>query len=606
VIPREPFSAEQQAPAKAAVVVKLRGGKLTAAQAAGIRNLVASAVDQLPPERVSVMTASGIDPLSILSDGRTDYQDRGLAGELENKLLATLSPVAGQDRLRVSVLVENSTASSERTQESYDPARAVLLTSQESMEQRRPALPSAARAEHANTSEANASEFIDSQTARAPDVARNATRSYAVSRTVDHVSQPAGSVRRIATAVLVDDPLQVENSNTTRRKRSPQEMEQIMLLAKAAVGFDASRGDQLAVQNITFVTEQVGTLPTSAPVKQAFAFTQKWRGAVRYAVLLSLFLLTYLFVFRPIKKQLVKMLQTVPLELRPGAPRREELGAAAGAVTSLTSGASVSAAAALDAASVQVSQDEVISKQLKQILVERVTKEPFCSQPFNTELDPPRRCGQMKTLQSSNTGLRKAAILLVLLGEEISSRVYAALPPVELQRLTQEIADLGYISKEVAGAVLKEFNQLSVTQEYLAQGGPDYAHKLLVKAFGEDEAEKILEQVTLAQEESAANLRISAKGRSGAARQIYTGRASPNYRRGAGASWPQSSLAPDGTAARSHARHGHEPARGNAAVLAGIRQHHLSGAAQKSRRARAAKPPLLRWCQGSRGTAEHD
>ena len=111
----------------------------------------------------------------------------------------------------------------------------------------------------------------------------------------------------------------------------------------------------------------------------------------------------------------------------------------------------------------------------------------------------------MKTPQPPNTGLRKAAILLVLLGEEISSKVYAALSPVELQRLTQEIADLGYISKEVAGAVLKEFNQLSVTQEYLSQGGPDYAYKLLVKAFGEDEADKILEQVTLAQEESAAN-----------------------------------------------------------------------------------------------------
>jgi flagellar motor switch protein FliG len=111
----------------------------------------------------------------------------------------------------------------------------------------------------------------------------------------------------------------------------------------------------------------------------------------------------------------------------------------------------------------------------------------------------------MKPQNQTMTGLRKAAILLVLLGEEVSSQVYAALPPIELQRLTQEIADLGYISKEMAAVVLKEFNQLAITQEYLAQGGPDYAHKLLVKAFGEDEAQNILAQVTLAQEESASN-----------------------------------------------------------------------------------------------------
>jgi flagellar motor switch protein FliG len=102
-------------------------------------------------------------------------------------------------------------------------------------------------------------------------------------------------------------------------------------------------------------------------------------------------------------------------------------------------------------------------------------------------------------------GIRKAAILLVLLGEEASSAIYNCLAPGELQRLTQEIADLNYISADLATRVLKEYHQLSLTQEYLAQGGPDYANKLLVKALGEEEAQNILAQVMLAQEEGAAN-----------------------------------------------------------------------------------------------------
>ena len=109
------------------------------------------------------------------------------------------------------------------------------------------------------------------------------------------------------------------------------------------------------------------------------------------------------------------------------------------------------------------------------------------------------------TKPSSSTGLRKAATLLVLLGEEVASTVYSHLSQSQVQRLTQEIADLDYVSSETAAQVLQEYNQLTLTQEYLAQGGPDYANVLLVKAFGEKEADNILNQVLIAQEESASN-----------------------------------------------------------------------------------------------------
>jgi flagellar motor switch protein FliG len=107
---------------------------------------------------------------------------------------------------------------------------------------------------------------------------------------------------------------------------------------------------------------------------------------------------------------------------------------------------------------------------------------------------------------SSTSGLRKAAILLVLLGEDTASDVYRNLPESDVERLTQEIAELEYIDPQGALSVLEEFHRMAITQDYLAQGGTDYAKKLLVKAFGEDGARQLLQQVTLAAELSASKL----------------------------------------------------------------------------------------------------
>jgi flagellar motor switch protein FliG len=104
------------------------------------------------------------------------------------------------------------------------------------------------------------------------------------------------------------------------------------------------------------------------------------------------------------------------------------------------------------------------------------------------------------------SGTRKAAILLVLLGDDVASDVFKNLPELELRAITQEIADLDYVSPEIAAKVLKEYHQLSMTQEYLAQGGTEYANKLLIKAFGAEGAKDLIDQVTRSQESSTQNL----------------------------------------------------------------------------------------------------
>jgi flagellar motor switch protein FliG len=103
-------------------------------------------------------------------------------------------------------------------------------------------------------------------------------------------------------------------------------------------------------------------------------------------------------------------------------------------------------------------------------------------------------------------GMRKAAVLLVLLGEDIASHIYRNLPQEDLEQLTKEIAELDYIDAQTALAVLEEYHRMALTQDYLAQGGTDYAQKLLVKSFGEDGARQLLRQVSSAAEMSAHKL----------------------------------------------------------------------------------------------------
>jgi flagellar motor switch protein FliG len=112
----------------------------------------------------------------------------------------------------------------------------------------------------------------------------------------------------------------------------------------------------------------------------------------------------------------------------------------------------------------------------------------------------------MATENTELTGPRKAAILLVVLGDDAASAVYKKLPQEDLRIITQEITDLSYISPEVAANVLQEYHRLSITQEYLAQGGADYATQLLKKSFGEEGAKTLLDQVTQAQEGAMKNL----------------------------------------------------------------------------------------------------
>jgi len=103
-------------------------------------------------------------------------------------------------------------------------------------------------------------------------------------------------------------------------------------------------------------------------------------------------------------------------------------------------------------------------------------------------------------------GARKAAIFLMILGDEVAIGIYKNLGESEIRQLTQEISELGSVSPAAASQVLKEFSQMIEGHGNVARGGQEYANKLLVKAFGEEGARALLVEVNKAQEASAQSL----------------------------------------------------------------------------------------------------
>lgn len=94
------------------------------------------------------------------------------------------------------------------------------------------------------------------------------------------------------------------------------------------------------------------------------------------------------------------------------------------------------------------------------------------------------------------TGLQKAAILLIALGPEKSSNIFKHLKEDEIEELTLEIANTRTITPQVRDEVLDEFYQVCLAQQYIAEGGINYAKEVLEKSFGVDKARDVIGKLT--------------------------------------------------------------------------------------------------------------
>ncbi|NYF80340.1 flagellar motor switch protein FliG [Granulicella arctica] len=105
-------------------------------------------------------------------------------------------------------------------------------------------------------------------------------------------------------------------------------------------------------------------------------------------------------------------------------------------------------------------------------------------------------------------GIRKAAILMVALGEELAKSMFQSLSDTDVRRLTDEITRLGEVPALQSAQVLTEFYGLLETREHMLRGGTEYALKLLTEAFGSQRAEALLAQVKGMQQRSTGDLAI--------------------------------------------------------------------------------------------------
>ncbi|MCM8901221.1 flagellar motor switch protein FliG [Caldicoprobacter algeriensis] len=102
----------------------------------------------------------------------------------------------------------------------------------------------------------------------------------------------------------------------------------------------------------------------------------------------------------------------------------------------------------------------------------------------------------MPTERGMLTGRKKAAILLIALGKEKASEIYKHLSEDEIEQLTLEIANLSKVNAEVKNQVMEEFYQLCLAQNYISEGGIEYAREILERAMGSQKALEIINKLT--------------------------------------------------------------------------------------------------------------
>jgi flagellar M-ring protein FliF len=297
VLPHDSLFRDADRPAKASVVIKLRHRSLADSEPEAIRNLVASAVDGLAPERVVLVDADGHLPLGPKT---AEAMHSSAEQALEEKLIATLEPVTGAGNVRASVTLDYDPAATEETQESYDPDQTVTLSMQRT-DQAAGAQPVVAGIPGTASNAPNSQALpVYPQQTSAPQTAKSESGTYASSKTVRHMIETPGSVRRLTAAIVVNDRLAQAASQGKAAQwqpRSPEELRNLTALAQAAVGFNTTRGDMLTVEDLAF-DENRAPPPASLP-RQLLATAEGSPVVVKYVALLAGLLLVVAFGVRP-------------------------------------------------------------------------------------------------------------------------------------------------------------------------------------------------------------------------------------------------------------------------------------------------------------------
>jgi len=261
--PKDSLFLDSRQPAKASVLVKLRpGAQLAPENVAAICQLAASAVDGLLPEAVSVVDMRGhllnrARKASSPDDPQPSEEALEYRQKLEHDLLVkinnTLEPLLGPDKFRATASVECDITSADESEETFDPTKSVMVSSQKTEDTSVGAVaagipgtasnlphPPAARPGSGGTTVSRRTENI----------------SYQSSRTVRHVREPQGTVKRMSVSVLVDSDVRYEGTGAKAKRviEAPpaNRLKAVHDLLAGVIGLSAERGDQLVVETLPF------------------------------------------------------------------------------------------------------------------------------------------------------------------------------------------------------------------------------------------------------------------------------------------------------------------------------------------------------------------
>jgi flagellar M-ring protein FliF len=297
VLPHDSLFRDAERPAKASVVLKLRHRSLGDGEPEAIRNLVSSAVDGLSPERVVLVDAAGHLPLGPKT---ADAMRLTAEQALEEKLIATLEPVTGAGNVRASVTMDYDPTATEETRENYDPEQTVTLSMQRT-EQSTGSQPVAIGVPGAASNAPNSQALpVFPQQTSAPQSAKSESGTYGASKTVRHMVEGPGRLRRMTAAIVVNDRLlqpATKGKAAQWQPRSAEELRNLTALAQASVGFDAARGDLLQVEDLAF-EENRSQAPVTLPA-QILSTAENSPVLIKYAALLLGLLLVVAFGVRP-------------------------------------------------------------------------------------------------------------------------------------------------------------------------------------------------------------------------------------------------------------------------------------------------------------------
>ncbi len=316
VMPERPLFSRDKVEPSASIVLKVRGA-LEPAQVRAIRHLVATAVNGLSPQRISIVDEQG----QLLADGAGDSQsgsdvsadERQQAYEkrLRQQVESIVSSVVGPGHSRVQVNADFDFNKITQTSDKYDPDGRVIRSSQNREE---------------TTSSSDGSQQVtvgnelpganqrgQQQQAAAPTGPRDQSHkteeivNYEISKTTKTEVIEGGRVNRLSVAVLVDGTYgKDDKGDITYQPRSKEELDQIATLVRSAIGFDQKRGDQVNVVNLRFAEAPTLTIPEPTGWLAAMHFTKDdIMRAIEMVVMGILSLVVLLFVVRPLVRRIV-------------------------------------------------------------------------------------------------------------------------------------------------------------------------------------------------------------------------------------------------------------------------------------------------------------